>query len=82
VILFSADVERASAFHCRLGFRETFRVPGEGAPTHVDLELGDYKIGFASIASSRGHHGLQPASYGQRATVTLLTKTPPRPTVG
>jgi uncharacterized glyoxalase superfamily protein PhnB len=57
-----------------LGFLETFRVPAEGAPIHVDLVLDDYKIGFASIASSREHHGLQPVSSGQRATVTLWTE--------
>jgi uncharacterized glyoxalase superfamily protein PhnB len=74
VILFSADVEQASAFYQRLGFHETFRVPDEGAPIHADLVLGDYKIGFASMASSREHHGLQPVSDGQRATVTLWTE--------
>jgi catechol 2,3-dioxygenase-like lactoylglutathione lyase family enzyme len=74
VILFSADVERASAFYRRLGFQETFRAPDEGPPIHVDLVLGDYKIGFASISSSREHHGLCPVDEGQRATVTLWTQ--------
>ena len=74
VILFSADVERAAPFYRRLGFQETFRVPHEGAPIHVDLVLGDYKIGFASVTSSREHHGLQPVDDGQRATVTLWTE--------
>jgi hypothetical protein len=74
VILFSADVEAASAFYRRLGFQETCRVPDVGAPIHVDLALGDYKIGFASIASSREHHGLRPVDEGQRATVTLWTE--------
>jgi glyoxylase I family protein len=36
--------------------------------------LGDYKIGFASVASSREHHGLRPVDEGQRATVTLWTE--------
>jgi glyoxylase I family protein len=73
VILFSEDVERASAFYRRLGFAETFRVPREGRPIHVDLELDGYKIGFASIASSRQDHGLDPVTGGQRGTVTLWT---------
>lgn len=73
VILFSADVERAAAFYRQLGFRETFRVPATGEPIHVDLVLGGYKIGFASIRSSRDDHGLDPAASGQRATVTLWT---------
>jgi catechol 2,3-dioxygenase-like lactoylglutathione lyase family enzyme len=76
VILFSSDVEQASAFYRRLGFAETFRVPDTDPPTppiHVDLVLGDYKIGFASVASSRDHHGLQPVDEGQRATITLWT---------
>ena len=73
VILFSADVERASAFYQRLGFLETFRVPPNGTPIHVDLELDGYKIGFASIQSSRDDHGLDPATTGQRGTITLWT---------
>lgn len=72
-ILFSDDVERASRFYQRLGFVETFRVPGHGAPIHVDLELDGYKIGFASIDSSRSDHGLSPSTSGQRATITLWT---------
>ena len=72
-ILFSDDVERASRFYQRLGFVETFRVPSTGAPIHVDLELDGYKIGFASIDSSRNDHGLSPSASGQRATITLWT---------
>ena len=53
VILFSEDVERAASFYSSLGFVETFRVPVEGDPIHVDLTLDGYKIGIASVASSR-----------------------------
>jgi len=74
VILFSGDVERAAEFYKRLGFAETFRVPQEGAPIHVDLQLDGYKIGFASIDSARQDHGLNPVTSGQRATVTLWTQ--------
>jgi glyoxylase I family protein len=74
VILFSADVERACEFYRRLGFQETFRVPEHGTRIHADLVLAGYKIGFASIASSREHHGLHPADHGHRATITLWTQ--------
>ena len=74
VILFSVDVERAAEFYKRLGFAETFRVPQEGTPIHVDLQLDGYKIGFASIDSARQDHGLSPVASGQRATVTLWTQ--------
>ena len=73
VILFSGDVERAAEFYKRLGFAETFRVPQDGAPIHVDLQLDGYKIGFASVNSARQDHGLNPVTSGQRATITLWT---------
>jgi PPOX class probable F420-dependent enzyme len=73
VILFSGDVERAAEFYKRLGFAETFRVPQDGTPIHVDLELDGYKIGFAAIDSARQDHGLNPVASGQRATITLWT---------
>lgn len=73
VILFSDNPERASEFYRKLGFVEAFRTPRTGAPIHVDLILDGYKIGFSSIDSSRHDHGLNPATAGQRATVTLWT---------
>jgi catechol 2,3-dioxygenase-like lactoylglutathione lyase family enzyme len=73
VILFSEDVERAAAFYSSLGFAETFRVPNKGDPIHVDLVLDGYKIGIASIASTRDDHGLDPVRHGQRAAVILWT---------
>lgn len=73
VILFSADVDRAAAFYRALGFEETFPVPPQGPPIHVDLTLDGDTIGFASVASSRQDHGLDPVTTGQRATVTLWT---------
>lgn len=64
---------RASTFYQKLGFIESFRVLRQGTPIHVDLEIDGYKIGFASIESSRQEHGLDPAMPGQRGTVTLWT---------
>ena len=73
VVLFSEDVERAAAFYSSLGFAESFRVPGEGEPIHVDLVLDGYKLGIASVESTRDDHGLDPAPHGQRAAVILWT---------
>jgi glyoxylase I family protein len=73
VILFSENIERAAAFYSSLGFTETFRVPNGGEPIHVDLTLDGYKIGIASVASTREDHGLDPVPEGQRAAVILWT---------
>jgi glyoxylase I family protein len=73
IILFSEDLPRAVAFYSRLGFTETFRVPAEGEPIHVDLTLDGYKVGIASVASTRDDHGLDPIPQGQRAAVILWT---------
>ena len=77
VILFSQNLPRAVAFYSRLGFEETFRVPTEGDPIHVDLALDGYKIGIASVASTRDDHGLDPVPEGQRAAVILRTDDTP-----
>jgi glyoxylase I family protein len=71
VVLFSENVTRAAAFYEKLGFTETFRVPVQGEPIHVDLSLDGYKIGVASVASTRDDHGLDPVPEGQRAAVIL-----------
>jgi glyoxylase I family protein len=73
VVLFSEDVPRAVAFYSRRGFTETFRVPTTGEPIHVDLILDGYRIGIASVASTREDHGLNPIAQGQRAAVILWT---------
>ena len=73
MILFSDDLPRAVAFSATLGFRETFRVPADGDPIHVDLALDGYTIGIASVASTRQDHGLDPVAEGQRAAVILWT---------
>ncbi len=73
VVLFSDDVPRAVEFYKRLGFTETFRVPADGEPIHVDLNLDGYTLGIASGASTRDDHGLSPVTRGQRAAIILWT---------
>ncbi|PYZ95972.1 glyoxalase [Alteribacter lacisalsi] len=77
VILFSSDVAGSASFYESLGFTETFRVPTDGDPIHIDLVLDDYRIGIASISSTRDDHGLAPLSHGQRAAVILWTDDTP-----
>jgi catechol 2,3-dioxygenase-like lactoylglutathione lyase family enzyme len=77
VVLFSENVTRAVAFYSSLGFTETFRVPTQGEPIHVDLDLDGYKMGIASVASTRDDHGLDPVPDGQRAAVILWTDDTP-----
>jgi catechol 2,3-dioxygenase-like lactoylglutathione lyase family enzyme len=74
VVLFSDDITRAVAFYSYLGFTEVFRVPAQGEPIHVDLVLDGYKIGIASVSSSRDDHGLEPIPEGQRAALVLWTQ--------
>ena len=73
VILFSEDLARAVEFYAGLGFTETFRVPDEGPPIHVDLVLDGYKIGIATADSCRDDHNLDPVTDGQCAAVILWT---------
>lgn len=73
VVLFSDDLPRAVAFYLGLGFTETFRVPTEGEPIHVDLILDGYRLEIATVASSRDDHGLDPIAEGQRVAVILWT---------
>jgi catechol 2,3-dioxygenase-like lactoylglutathione lyase family enzyme len=77
VILFSNDVPRAVEFYSGMGFTETFRVPTDAEPIHVDLQLDGYKIGIASVASTRDDHGLDPVAEGQRAAIILWTDDTP-----
>lgn len=72
VVLLCANLPATAAFYTGLGFREVFRTPSAPAdPIHVDLELDGYRLGLATTASTRAHHGLDPVESGQRAAVVL-----------
>ena len=80
VVLFSPDVTRAVAFYASLGFEEVFRTPTTGEPIHVDLALDAYRIGIASVASTRDDHGLDPVASGSGPRSSSGPTTWARPT--
>lgn len=56
-----------------LGFRETFRVPREGVPEHVELELGRLNLGVSTTEALRRNHGLTAGGGPPRGEVVLWT---------
>ncbi len=68
------DVEACMTFYRDLfGFEETFRTPETGPPDHVELHIGSFILGLASIESARDTHGLAAADGPPRAEVCLWT---------
>ena len=56
---YAEDLERLVTFYRdSFGFRESYRTPPSGPAEHVELRLGDYLIGFSSLAAARNIHRL------------------------
>ncbi len=75
VNLYSADVARGVAFYRSLGFEETFRVPRDGVPLHVELRLDGFTVGIADTRSAVEDHGLDvdPSRRGRGMEIVLWT---------
>jgi catechol 2,3-dioxygenase-like lactoylglutathione lyase family enzyme len=71
--VYSRDVLRLVRFYEGLGFRETFRTPKEGTPTHVEVTLDSFTIGVAAVAAAAAHHGLSPQLGGRPVEIVLWT---------
>jgi catechol 2,3-dioxygenase-like lactoylglutathione lyase family enzyme len=71
--IYSHDVPRLASFYERLGFRETFRTPNEGAPVHAEVELDGFKVGIASVEAAIADHGLKPQLAGRPVEIVLWT---------
>src|SRR5262245_66589003 len=71
--LYSKDLRRAVAFYERLGFVETFRTPAQGDPAHIELTLGTFVLGIATVEAARGIHGLRPEGEGRWIEIVLWT---------
>lgn len=71
--LYSRDLARAVSFYADLGFVETFRTPTSGPPAHVELQLGGFTLGIASVEAAR-EHGLRPNGEGRWIEIVLWTE--------
>ncbi|HUJ54863.1 MAG TPA: VOC family protein [Gaiellaceae bacterium] len=72
VNLYTADIEAGLRFYRDLlGFRETFRTPKEGTPTHVELRLDGFMLGLGTVEAAKRVHGVD-ASPGAPAAVIVL----------
>jgi catechol 2,3-dioxygenase-like lactoylglutathione lyase family enzyme len=66
------DVEVSAGFYRgSLGFAETFRTPKDGQPVHVELRLGEFTLGLASVDSLREVHGITTSPGPPRAEVVV-----------
>lgn len=53
------DVAGLATFYCtHFGFVETFRTPAQGPAVHIEVRLGNFVLGLASIPVAREMHGL------------------------
>ena len=68
------DVEMSAGFYREsFGFTETFRTPADGPPIHIELRLGGFTLGFASVDSLREVHGITVSPGPPGAEVVVWT---------
>lgn len=59
VNLYVRDVEGVARFYREsFGFVESFRTPKAWQPAHIELKLGSFTLGLASVEAARAMHGL------------------------
>ena len=71
--IYSRDLAKAQSFYESLGFKETFRTPPTGNPSHVELQLDGFKLGIATIEAAQQHHGLATGGEGRWIEIVLWT---------
>ncbi len=71
--LYSRDLSRAVAFYSELGFVEVFRTPASGEPVHIELTLGGFTLGIATMEAAQDHHGLRSGGEGRWIEIVLWT---------
>jgi len=72
VNLYTRDIDAGIRFYRDLlGFRETFRTPKAGTPTHVEMKLGGFVLGLGTVAAAKRVHGVE-ASPGSPAMALVV----------
>jgi lactoylglutathione lyase len=60
VNLCTRDIDAGLHFYRDLlGFTETFRIPAEGIPEHVELQLNGFTVGLGTVEAARRVHGVE-----------------------
>jgi len=74
VNIYTTDIEAGLHFYRDLlGFTETFRTPSEGTPSHVEFELGGFKVGLGTVEAAREVHGVEPAPGSPAMVIVVWT---------
>lgn len=74
VNLYAGDIEASVRFYRDvIGFSETFRIPKEGVPRHVELKLGSLRLGAASYEALAHDHGIRTGKGSPRLELALFT---------
>ena len=72
VNLYTNDIEAGLRFYRDLlGFKETFRTPKEGTPTHVELTLNGFAIGLGTVQAAKERHSVD-ATPGSPSMVLVV----------
>lgn len=59
VNLYTRDIEAGIRFYRDLlGFKETFRTPKTGTPTHVEFRVGGFTLGLGTVEAAKLVHGV------------------------
>jgi predicted enzyme related to lactoylglutathione lyase len=73
VNIFTREVLRLTRFYKSLGFRQTYRYPKGGTPTHVEVKMDRFTIGISSGEAAIADHGLNPNLDGRPVAIILWT---------
>jgi uncharacterized glyoxalase superfamily protein PhnB len=74
VALYSRQFPETVAFYERLGFREKFRYPTEGTPTHIELKLDSFELAIVDIDKGAREQGLEIELGGNAAELVFWTE--------
>ncbi|MGP8075711.1 MAG: VOC family protein [Thermoplasmata archaeon] len=70
--VYTRDIGAALQFYRELvGFTETFRVPKQGPPDHVEMDLGPLNLAVSTLEALKRDHGLSGGGGPPRAEVVL-----------